>query len=129
MERKPRATNAERDEITRHLVALLAAGLQWGKIKKEMAARWGLSGKSLGRYRLRARGQFLDGCGTTAQEQLELSVAFWESIIRAPEATDRERMKAQAQLDRLFGLTRRRLRLRLGDLLAWKEKAAAAKRG
>jgi hypothetical protein len=61
----------------------------------------------------------------SAREQLELSVAFWESIIRAPEATDWERMKAQAQLDRLFGLTRRQLRLRLGDLLAWKEKAAA----
>jgi hypothetical protein len=120
MERKPRATNAERDEITRHLAALLAAGLQWGKIKREMAARWGLSAKSLGRYRLRARGQFLDGCGTTWEEQRELAVSFWEDIIRDPETTTWEKMKAQSHLDQLFGLTQRRLRLRLRDLLAWK---------
>ena len=54
-----------------------------------------------------------------------MAVTFWVGIIRDPETTTWEKMKAQSHLDQLFGLTHRRLRLRLGDLLAWKKKVAA----
>jgi len=58
----------------------------------------------------RARDLLIERAGSSREEQRMLSFAFYESIIRDPEASLTQKMKARTRLDRLLGLVPRQPR-------------------
>jgi hypothetical protein len=84
---------------------MLVAGSRWGAIKHSIATTYGLSRKSVVHYLLRARRVYREESGIDLAEQRFLAFAFWDSIIRDPAASLRQKMKAMNRIVRMAGLS------------------------
>jgi len=80
--------------------------LQWHKsdIKKALEAQVGGDHRSFERILARAR-EVLAGCvAQDAQERLQDAVALFNRVIRDPKTTAREKLAAQEQKTKMFGI-------------------------
>lgn len=83
---------------------MLAIGKYPSEIKTEVAARFHLSRKSVGRYMTRAR-QELDESIEEDTEQIRAEAYyFYRSIIANEENSTRERLRARIRIDKLLRL-------------------------
>jgi hypothetical protein len=92
----------ERVEFTREL---LAAGRNFGEIKRQLRAKFGEIGhRQIARYVARAREKNLKVLGIPRPEAVADSYNFYLSVIADPKATDRDRLQARLLIDKLLGL-------------------------
>lgn len=63
-----------------------------------------LTARTIEDYISRARERILGNNIETANEQFRVSKALYEGIIRDPKSSNRERMEAQRELNRMYGI-------------------------
>jgi hypothetical protein len=100
--RKP--TRKEKEERIDLTLRLLSRGVYKGEVKVVLHARYGVGARTAERYLSRAREILRGRTGRSLDEHRLDAFAFYESIIQDPEATTRERLLAQARIDKLLGL-------------------------
>jgi hypothetical protein len=102
----PRATKAEVEERVDFMAFLLARRLPFSAIKRQFRKKFGegLAARTIASYVARAREAIIAETGKPKAQYAMESLAFWESIVSGPDATLRERMDAQREIDSLLGL-------------------------
>ena len=99
-----RPTRDELEERITFTSTLLARRLYKGEIKAILKKKYGVTARSCERYLARARQRLIRRTGRSAEVHRGESVGFYESIIRNPESTLREKMSAQERIDFILGL-------------------------
>jgi hypothetical protein len=102
----PRATKAEVEERVEFMAFLLARRLPHAALKRQFRKKYGagLAARTVAAYASRAREAIIAETGKSRVQHALESLAFWESIVSGPDATLRERMDAQREIDSLLGL-------------------------
>jgi len=99
-----RPTKDERAERVDYAIELLCRCLLKSQIKTLFRRKFGDLGKStIERYLAKAREVLLAGAGGK-EEMRARARGFYESVIRDPQASHRDKILAQERIDRLYGL-------------------------
>lgn len=109
MEEAPKKRTKPTREEMRERVALCIEMLSvrgWKKwqIKKAFREKYGSSARSVERYLSRARAILRSEVGKEDTDHLSESYAFYRSVIQSTNATIRDKIKAQENIDRLLGI-------------------------
>ncbi len=87
-----------------HVCAMLAMGHSRSEIKRSCADRFNMSPRSVERYILQAQEAMLEAAGVDRALMVAQARATYLAVIQSECASHTDRIKAQARLDRLFGL-------------------------
>ena len=99
-----RPTKAEREKRITATAELLARGVRKGDIRRVIAARFDCAPRSVDRYLRCARAMLIEELdeGDTACHRAR-ALDVYRSILRTT-ASDRDRLQAQARIDKILGL-------------------------
>jgi hypothetical protein len=103
-ERSPMATQIEVHERIRLVADMLVRRIHKHQIKRALEDKYGLGARQAEVYISRAREYLVERTNRPKDEHIAEAFAFYESIIRDPEAVTADRMRAQDALRQLLGL-------------------------
>lgn len=99
-----RPTHKEHRERVAMCRALLGKCVHDGDIKRIVAAKYGISKRSVERYLRSAREQMVAETGQPREVLQAESVEFYRTICQKKEAEDRDKIKARERIDKVLGL-------------------------
>jgi len=99
-----RANALEKEERIDFCVQLLMRRVTFGEFKRAVKARYGLKKTQAAKYHKWAREAIIEASHKTREEHRAMALASFESVLRNPESTTREKMDAQAHIVELLGL-------------------------
>jgi hypothetical protein len=97
-------TREQKKARVKYAVALLSGAVHTREIVRRLGARYGVCRRTSELYLARARAALVERTGRPVEQHRLDAFAFYESVIRDPEATVREKLLAQARIDKLLGL-------------------------
>lgn len=100
----PKATIEEEEERIRIITIFIAEGRHNGEIKKLIAAKFQIKPRSAERYMARARARLRQEIGKSKEDLRVDSFAYYQSVLRDPEATIFNKLKARQRIDKLLGV-------------------------
>lgn len=99
---RPRKITPDCIRIARELSA---RRIPKGTIKRTLAEQFGLSARSIETVFARAREEALAEFGKPKAEHQSDSLEFYQTVIRDPKASNKDKIRAQEGIDRLLGLS------------------------
>lgn len=102
--RRGRVTEAEVQKRVDECLRMLVGREPKCQIKRVMRERYGADRATTERYLSTAREHLLIEIGETRDWMRAQSLAVYSAVIRDPDASHRDRIKSQSQIDKLLGL-------------------------
>lgn len=102
--RRGRVTEAEVQKRVDECLRMMIARETKAQIKRTMRERYGADRATVERYLSTAREHLLIEIGETRDWMRAQSLAVYSQVIRSPDASHRDKIRAQAQIDKLLGL-------------------------
>lgn len=99
-----KATAEEIEERVEACEQMIALGRYNGEIKRAMAKQYGISPRTAESYIKKARTAMLNRRGETRDGLQADAMAFYQSIIRDENASNRDKIRARERIDKLLGL-------------------------
>jgi hypothetical protein len=105
-DRKPyvKPTVEEYEQRVAYAEFLLCRRIYKCDIKRLMKKKFNVTARAVEDYLSRAKEKLRDKSGKTRAEHQIDSLQFYESVLNGPDSTLRDRMDAQARIDKLLGL-------------------------
>lgn len=98
-------TNEQLQERIETTIECIGLRLHKSQIKKVLRDKYGdMSGRTVEAYLSRAREQMHSNCRAHVAEHTNKALSFYESVLRNPKATMRDKLQAQERIDILLGL-------------------------
>lgn len=99
-----KATNDEIERRVEETAFLLAAGSTKSDLHQAIGQKYNLHWRTVDIYIARARAFLLKQANKTRDEVRADAVNFYESILKNPTSTTRERLQARTRLDEIYGI-------------------------